>query len=52
MFKLKDKKIKHMKDIFEIEAHNIVKLVDDRIGKSFDLLCEVDKLKTENKHYC
>lgn len=48
MFKLKDKKIKHMKDIFEIEAHNIVKLVDDRIGKSFDLLCEVDKLKTKN----
>ena len=50
MFKLKDKKIKHMKDIFEIEAHNIVKLVDDRIGKSFDLLCEVDKLKTENNN--
>ena len=50
MFKLKDKKIKHMKDIFEIEAHNIVKLVDDRVGKSFDLLCEVDKLKTENNN--
>ena len=50
MFKLKDKKIKHMKDIFEIEAHNIVKLVDDKIGKSFDLLCEVDKLKTENNN--
>ena len=50
MFKLKDKKIKHMEDIFEIEAHNIVKLVDDRIGKSFDLLCEVDKLKTENNN--
>ena len=33
MFKLKDKKIKHMKDIFEIEAHNIVKLVDDKVGK-------------------
>ena len=39
-----------MKDIFEIEAHNIVKLVDDRVGKSFDLLCEVDKLKTENNN--
>lgn len=50
MFKLKDKKIKHMKDIFEVEAHNIVKLVDDRVGKSFDLLCEVDKLKTENNN--
>lgn len=50
MFKLKGKKIQHMKDIFEIEAHNIVKLVDDRIGKSFDLLCEVDKLKTENNN--
>ena len=50
MFKLKDKKIKHMKDIFEIEAHNIVKLVDDKVGKSFDLLCEVDKLKTENNN--
>lgn len=50
MFKLKEKKIQYMKDIFEIEAHNIVKLVDDRVGKSFDLLCEVDKLKTENNN--
>lgn len=50
MFKLKEKKVQHMKDIFEIEAHNIVKLVDDRVGKSFDLLCEVDKLKTENNN--
>lgn len=50
MFKLKEKKIQYMKDIFEVEAHNIVKLVDDKVGKSFDLLCEVDKLKTENNN--
>lgn len=48
MFRLKKRKIQHMKDIFEIEAHNIVKIVDDGVGKSFDLLCEVDKLKTKN----
>lgn len=63
MFKLKEKKIKHMKDIFEIEANNIALMVQEKIGSGFELLCEVDnlhkdiynlnleikELKTENK---
>lgn len=44
MFKLKEKKIKHMKEIFEIEANNISLMIQKKIGSGFELLCEVDNL--------
>ena len=47
MFKLKEKKIKHMKDIFEIEANNIALMVQEKIGSGFEHLCEIDNLHTD-----
>lgn len=47
MFKLKEKKIKHMKDIFEIEANNIALMVQEKIGSGFEHLCEIDNLHND-----
>ena len=47
MFKLKEKKIKHMKDVFEIEATNIALMVEKKIGSGFEHLCEIDNLHND-----
>ena len=47
MFKLKEKKIRHMKDIFEIEANNIALMVQEKIGSGFEHLCEIDNLHND-----
>lgn len=47
MFKLKEQKIKHMKDIFEIEANNIALMVQEKIGSGFEHLCEIDNLHND-----